>query len=101
MHNSHLYKLTLGNENILYKMNVFFALNSEEVVFFELFFNRADRDASLDKVDRRQGHHSPILPIYPHYSAHYFLLEDIRYNARRISRRWAVLEVLLIAKIIR
>ena len=30
-----------------------------------------------------------------------FLLEVIRYNARRISRRWAVHEVLPIAKIIR
>ena len=30
-----------------------------------------------------------------------FLSEGIRYNARRISKRWAVLEVLLIAKIIR
>ena len=34
-------------------------------------------------------------------SAHDFLLEGIRYNARRISRRWAVLCVLPIAKIIR
>ena len=30
-----------------------------------------------------------------------FLLEGIRYNARRISRRWAVLEVLPIDEIIR
>ena len=35
------------------------------------------------------------------YHEKYFLLEGIRYNARRISRRWAVLEVLPIDEIIR
>ena len=47
----------------------------------------------------------PYLPYYPQNSTSIseinFLLEVIRYNARRISRRWAVHEVLLIAKIIR
>ena len=35
------------------------------------------------------------------YHEKYFLLEGIRYNALRISRRWAVLEVLPIDEIIR
>ena len=50
----------------------------------------------------------PIGPNRPYYPQNFtsiseinFLLEVIRYNARRISRRWAVHEVLPIAKIIR
>ena len=37
----------------------------------------------------------------PYHSKTSLLLEGIRYNARRISRRWAVLGVLPIDEIIR
>ena len=42
-----------------------------------------------------------LLIIYHLNQRTNFLLEGIRYNARRISRRWAVLEVLPIDEIIR
>ena len=70
----------------------------------------ADGVDGVDEVDEAMipSPYLPYLPYLPYYpqnstsiSEINFLLEVIRYNARRISRRWAVHEVLLIAKIIR
>ena len=70
-------------------------------------------NASLDGADGADGVDeamipSPYLPYLPYYpqnstsiSEINFLLEVIRYNARQISRRWAVLDVLPIDEIIR
>ena len=66
--------------------------------------DRENRDDRVDEARVSQPHYSH-LPYYPQNSTSIseinFLLEVIRYNARRISRRWAVHEVLPIAKIIR
>ena len=73
-------------------------------------------NASLDGADGVDGvdeamipspylPYLPYLPYYPQNSTSIseinFLLEVIRYNARQISRRWAVLDVLPIDEIIR
>ena len=67
-------------------------------------------NASLDGADGVDeamipSPYLPYLPYYPQNSTSIseinFLLEVIRYNARQISRRWAVLDVLPIDEIIR
>ena len=66
-------------------------------------------NASLDGADGVDeamipSPYLPYLPYYPQNSTSIseinFLLEVIRYNARQISRRWAVHEVLSIDEII-
>ena len=59
-----------------------------------------------DEWDKWKIPHQALAPPFIPAPAHLnqrtnFLSEGIRYNARRISRRWAVLDVLPIDEIIR